>query len=112
MTRTDVRSIIGALDGTSEDPESFRFFVNDRQFVWTWLERVDPKKARVPNPEVIVARVGDELRKGMLIAEDPDGFFTEPHYDGYAAICIRLPRIGRARLRDILTESWELTRGA
>ena len=105
-SQTDVRSIAHALPGTSEDPGSFRFFVDGRQFVWSWMERVDPKKARLPNPDVIAVRLADESEKEVLIDLDPTVFFTEPHYDGYPAILVRLPQIERELLRKMLTDAW------
>ena len=109
-TQQDVRRIALSLDGTSEDPESFRFYVGERQFLWLWQERVDPKKARVPNPGVIAVRVADDIRKRMRLAMDPRVFFTEPHYDGYDAVLVRLAAIGRETLREVITESWEVMR--
>ena len=76
-TQRDVRRIALSLPETSEDPDEFRFFVEGRMFVWLWPERVEPKRARVPNPEVIVVRVGNEIDKQVLIAMDPKVFFTE-----------------------------------
>jgi hypothetical protein len=37
---------------------------------------------------------------------DPDAFFTEPHYDGYPAILVRLPAIDLGLLGVILTDAW------
>jgi len=102
----DVRKIALSLPETTEDPEAFRFLVNGKQFVWVWLERVDPKKARVPNPDVIAVRVADDLDKQVLLASDREVFFTEPHYDGYPAVLVRLSKIDRARLKEVLTNAW------
>ena len=63
-----------------------------KQFVWVWLERLEPKKARVPNPNVIAVRVADDLDKQVLLASDRSVFFTEPHYDGYPAVLVRLSK--------------------
>jgi hypothetical protein len=46
------------------------------------MERVAPKKARVPQPNVIAARVANLFDKDFLLARDPVKFFTGPHYDG------------------------------
>jgi len=102
----DVRKIALSLPETTEDPEGFRFSVKGKQFVWVWLERVDPKKARVPNPDVIAVRVADDLDKQVLLASDREVFFTEPHYDGYPAVLVRLSKIDRARLKEVLTNAW------
>ena len=105
-TQDDVRRIALALPETTEDAHSFRFFVDGKAFVWSWLERVDPKKPRVPNPDVIAVRVSDESDKDALIGMDPRVFFTERHYDGYPAILARLPEIELALLERLLTDAW------
>ena len=106
-TQSDVRRFALALPGTVEDPEDFRFRVDGSQYLWLWQERIDPKKARVPNPEVIAVRVADDIAKQMLLAMDRDVFFTEPHYDGYNAVLVRLPKISRVLLKRVVTEAWE-----
>ena len=79
-----------------------------RLFTWIWLERVQPKRPRVPNPEVIAVRVADETEKQAMLALDPDIFFTEPHYDGYPAVLIRLPAIDEALLEKVIGDAWRL----
>jgi hypothetical protein len=105
-TQDDVRRIALGLPETTEDPHSFRFFVDGKAFVWSWLERVDPKKARVPNPDVVAIRVAVESDKDALIGMDPRVFFTERHYDGYPAIMVRLPEVGAALLERLLIDAW------
>jgi len=65
-TREVVRRIALALPEAQEEP-GFSFTVGGKGFVWPWLERVDPKKARVPNAEVIGVRVANELEKHALL---------------------------------------------
>ena len=105
-TQRDVRKIALALPETTEDPDRFCFFVQGKQFAWVWLERIEPKKARVPNPHVIAVRVADDLDKQVLLASDRAVFFTEAHYDGYPAVLVRLSKIDRARLKEVLTNAW------
>ena len=105
-TRDDVQRIGLSLPETSEDPDGFSLRVDGKAFVWQWLERVDPKRARVPNAEVVAVRVGNELEKEALIEMNPAVFFTEPHYDGYPAILVRLPAIDLDLLTMILTDGW------
>ena len=86
-TQEDVRRIALALPETTEDPSSFRFSVDGKAYAWAWLQRLDPKRARVPSPDVIAVRVANEFEKEGLLGLDPDVFFTEPaHYDGYPAV--------------------------
>ena len=105
-TEDDVRRLALGLRGAMEEPETFRFLVEGRAFAWPWLERMDPKKARVPNRAVLAVRIAHEFDKEPLIAMAPDAFFTEPHYDGYAAILVRLDAIDLGLLGRILADGW------
>jgi hypothetical protein len=105
-TQDDVRRIALSLPETTEDPDGFRFFVDGKQFAWSWMERVEPKRSRVPNHEVIAVRVAGEMDKQVLLDLDPSVFFTEPHYEGYPAVLVRLPAIDMELLREVLTRAW------
>ncbi len=105
-TQDDVRRIALSLPATTEDPNGFRLFVDGRAFVWSWLERIDPKRARVPNPDVVAVRVGNEFEKESLLEVDPEVFFTEPHYNGYPAVLVRLAAIDPGLLEFVITDAW------
>ena len=106
----DVRRIALSLPETSEDEGHFGFAVNNKgkrkRFTGVWLERVDPKKGRVPNPAVIAVRVRDIQEKEMLLATEPDKFFTEPHYNGFPAVLVRLEAVDGEDLRGLITNAW------
>src|SRR3954470_2114408 len=89
----DVARIALALPGAVADDGTFGFRVNGRQFVHVWRERVDPKKTKVPNAEVVVVSVRDEMDKQTLLGSGVPAIFTEPHYDGWPSILVRLPNI-------------------
>jgi hypothetical protein len=76
-----------------------------------WLERIHPRKARVPNPEVLAIRVADEGEKQALIAANPEVFFTEPHHDGFPAVLVRLAAIEVGELEELLTDAWRWATG-
>ena len=105
-----VRRIAMSLPGAYEAKDRFAFSVDHKGkakgFVWVWLERVVPKKPRVPRPDVVAVRVRDLAEKAALLAGDPDVFFTEPHYDGFPAILVRLPKVTAAQLRKLLAVAW------
>jgi hypothetical protein len=103
--RADVRRLALALPEVQEEP-GFSFTVGGKGFAWPWMERLHPKKARVPNPNVIGVRVANELEKQALLSLDTDVFFTEPHYDGYPAVLVRLPAIELGLLEKVLTDAW------
>ena len=109
-TQADVRRIALSLPETEEAPNHFAFSVRNKGkrkgFVWVWMERVAPKKPRVPQPRVIAVRVASLDDKDVLLALDPSKFFTEPHYNGFPAVLVRLPAVTVGELRPIITEAW------
>jgi len=106
----DVRRIALSLPETVEEDGRFAFSVVDRGkrkgIAWVWLERIEPKKARVPNPGVIAIRVASQVEKEMLLASDETRFFTEPHYNGYPAVLVRLDAIEQDELEALITSAW------
>jgi len=109
-TQADVRRIALSLPDTEEAPNHFAFSVRNKGklkgFVWVWMERVTPKKPRVPQPKVIAIRVASLADKDVLLALDAKKFFTEPHYNGFPAVLVRLPAVTARELRPIITEAW------
>jgi hypothetical protein len=106
----DVRRTALSLPGTSESDDHFGFYVRGKgkakQFVWAWNERIDPKKPRVPNPGVLAVRVAGQLDKEALLASDERKFFTEPHYNGFPAVLVRLPEIDPDELEELIVDAW------
>jgi hypothetical protein len=109
-THDDVRRIARDLPDTAESEDRFGFAVLNKGkwkgFVWTWMERVHPKRARVPNPDVLAVRVASLVDKELLLATDAAKFFTEPHYNGYPAVLVRLPAIEPDELEELVVEAW------
>ena len=108
--QNDVRRIALALPGAREAAGRFAFSVEnkgkDKGFAWAWNERVHPKKPRVPRADVLAVRVANEADKLALLDGDPEKFFTEPHYDGFPAVLVRLPEVTVAELRQLLGEAY------
>jgi hypothetical protein len=108
--QSDVRRIALALPQTSEADGSFSFSVADqgkqKKFVWAWNERADPKKPRVPREDVVAVRVSDLQEKDALLTSDQSKFFTEPHYDGFRAVLVRLTEIDEAQLEELIVDAW------
>jgi hypothetical protein len=109
-TQADVRRIALSLPETEETPGHFAFSVRNKGklkgFVWVWMERVSPKKARVPQPKVIAVRVASLVDKDFMLTLNPVKFFTEPHYDGFPAVLVRLAAVTARELKPILREAW------
>jgi hypothetical protein len=108
--QNDVRRIALALPDTTESEDRFAFSVRHRSkektFAWVWLERKEPKKPRVPRPDVVAVRVANLTEKEELLSVDPDRFFTEPHYNGFPAILVRLPEVDLDVLEELITQAW------
>jgi len=105
------RRIASVLPGSAESPgDQFGFSVlnrgKHRGFVWQWRERVDPKRPRVLNPRVLAVRVANLFEKDAIIQAEGEKFFTEPHYNGYPAILVRLEAVESDELESLIVEAW------
>ncbi len=108
--QADVRRIALSLPGTTEAEDRFAFSVADRGkekgFVWAWNERVAPRKPRVPRADVVAIRVVDLEDREALLASGGGALFTEPHYNGFPAVLVRLPLIGVDELEELIVDGW------
>ena len=113
-TWDDVRRIALALPQTSEQPSHghAQWRVNDKGFVWERpLRRADIEALgdQAPDGPILGAHVEHVGMKDALIAEDPDVYFTTPHFNGYPAVLVRLESISVAQLDELIVDAW-LTR--
>lgn len=110
-SQSDVGRIALALPEAFKEDGGFSFAVlnkgKQKGFVWVWQERIELKKPRVPNPDVLAVRVADEAEKQNLLAADTTKFFTEPHYNGFPAILVRLSAIDVEELTELITDAWK-----
>jgi hypothetical protein len=109
-TQADVRRIALSLPETEEGDGHFAFSVRNqgklKGFVWVWLERASPKAPRVANAGVIAVRVANLAQKDLMVASEPRKFFTEPHYNGFPAVLVRLDAVTVADLTMVIEEAW------
>jgi hypothetical protein len=74
-------------------------------------DAIDPETGERMD-DVLMFRVADLDVKELVLGDDRGLFFTTPHFDGYAAVLIRIPdlaRLDREELRETVVEAW-LTR--
>ena len=114
---SDVRRIVQSLPETAEAEDHFGFSVpgkggKRRGFAWAWNERVEPTKPRAPNEKVLAVRVANLQEKETLLSADPAKFFTEPHYNGFPAVLVRLEAIDAAELAEVITDAWRVVAAA
>ena len=108
----DVRRIALALTDVAEiESDGFDFRVAGKGFVWSYPERT-PGRPRIIRTDIAVLYVGDEAEKQALLLGEPDLFFTTPGYDGLPLVMLRLDRVDTARLAELVTDAWQMRRGA
>ena len=109
-TQADVRRIALSLPETEEVEGRVAFSVRSKGklkgFAWVWMERITPKEPRVANPAVLAVLVASLAHKDLLISAEPKKFFTEPHYDGFPAVLVRLAEVSASELRQLLEDAW------
>ena len=107
----DVRRIALDLPQTAERSSrglaSWR--VRDKLFVWERPLRpadLDALGDGAPTGPILGARVEHLGAKEALLADDPGVYFTTPHFDGYAAVLVRLDVIASDELEELVVEAW------
>lgn len=109
-TWDDVRRIALALPETTEDGSAWK--VKGKTFAWerplrkSDLKALDALGETPPDGPILGARVPDVGAKDALIADDPDVYFTIPHFDGYPGILVKLDNATAEDLDELLTEAW------
>ena len=107
----DVRRIALGLPDTSEgiSREHASWRVRDKGFVWERPLRAADIRALgddAPRGPILGARVEHLVAKEALLADDPEVFFTTPHFDGYPAVLVRLDKITGEALEEVIVEAW------
>jgi hypothetical protein len=71
------------------------------------VTRTVAKRPRPPPAGPILAVVVADLgEKEAVLAMGQKGFFTIPHFNGYAAVLIQLKAVTKRPLRDALLDGW------
>jgi hypothetical protein len=91
-----------------------RYLVHGKFFCFHRRRRKDAVDAETGEllDDVLVFRVPDPGVKEMLLSDTRGIYFTTPHWDGYLAVLVRIPDLGRLdreELRDLVEDAW-LTR--
>jgi hypothetical protein len=59
-----------------------------------------------PDGPIVAVRVGDLSEKEAVLAASHVGFFTIPHFNGYAAVLIQLKKVSKKALHDAIVDGW------
>jgi len=110
-TWDDVASVVGELQLTEErSPHEWR--VGKKLIAWERPLRKSDYDALAavgvepPRGDILGVRVADEGVKFALIADEPELYFTTPHFDGYPAVLVKLAAIDERGLRELIVEAW------
>jgi hypothetical protein len=83
--------------------------VRNKPFVWERPLRQSDLRAlgdAAPDGAILGVRVEHLIAKEAMIADDPSVFFTTPHFDGYAAVLVRMDEITLDELEEVIVEAW------
>ena len=110
-TWDDVASVVGELQLTEErSPHEWR--IGKKLIAWERPLRKSDYDALTavgvepPQGDILGVRVADEGVKFALIADQPELYFTTPHFDGYPAVLVKLAAIDERGLRELIVEAW------
>ena len=105
MTPAEVRAVAvglpGVEDGSTDERLGFGF--SGKGLAWTFMQRDTLRQKRWPNLDVLAVSCSLE-DKAMRLEAAPDIFFTDPHYNGYPAVLVRLPVIEADHMADLLRQ--------
>ena len=113
-TMADLDALALALPETTKKVSADgrpEYLVHGKMFCCHRTQRkdaVDPETGERLD-DVLVFRVPDLDVKELLLGDTRGAYFTTPHFDGYAAVLVRIPDLGRLdreELSDLVADAW------
>ena len=108
----EVARLALALPETEEGERSGRRTWNVAGKVFAWerpFSKADIKRFGdevPPEGDILAVSVDDLAEKEAVLLANPDAIFTIPHFNGYAAVLIKLSVVRKPVLRDALVDGW------
>lgn len=112
MTLAEVERVASGLPEVTEGTRfnNRTWFVAGKAFAWERpFSKADIKRfgdAPVPPLPILAVRTADLDEKESVLSENRPGFFTIPHFDGFAAVLIELGAAEDADVVDAIRDAW------